>query len=77
MGRNFPSFRGWLEIIDEDVKRIKRIVRDPRVAKALDEIVDYLHSEAGAVSVSRNPLVAMILLLIAKIMATQVGRDNH
>ena len=78
MGRNFPSSRGLLDTIREDLERVKRVIKDPKVSKAIDEIVNYLHSEAGAISISRNPLVTMLILLIAKLMViVNDGGDNN
>ena len=76
MGRNFPSFRNLVEDIERDLKRVKRLIKDESLALALDEIVDFLNEEAGAISVSRNPILISLLLLIARVIAHD-GRDHR
>lgn len=77
MGRNFPSTRAWLDELRDDFKRVKRVIRDSNVANSLDEILDFLHSEAGAVSVSKNPILMQLFLLIGKLMAMINDRGDN
>ncbi len=75
MGRNFPSYRSYLQALVSDVEKIKRLVKDKRIADSLDEIVDFLIRESGSISVSQNYIVMQLLLVIAKVLA-EVKKDD-
>ncbi len=69
MGRNFPSYRSYLQTLVSDVEKVKKLVKDKRIADALDEVVDFLIRESGSISASQNYVVMQLILAIAKVLA--------
>jgi len=79
MGRNFPSYRSYLQTLIRDVERIKALVKDKRLVNALDDVIDFLMNESGAISASSNYIVTQLILLVAKVL-TEVkenARGDH
>jgi len=79
MGRNFPSYRSYLQALITDIKRIKKLIKNEELINALDDIMEFLVDESGAIGASQNPIVMQLILLMAKILAevrSNAGGNN-
>lgn len=69
MGRNTPSIKRKLDSIVNELKRISKFLRDETTKSALNEVINLIYTEAGALSASNNPIIYfdILLLLVANL----------
>ncbi len=75
MGRNFPSYRTYLRRLISELRHVERMVRDRDVASGIEKIITIIMNESGAISISSDPKIMQILVILAKILAL-VDRDD-
>jgi len=76
MGRNFPSYRSYLRKLVSELERVKTAIKDKEIVHGIDKIIDLILSESGAISLSSDPKITQILILIAKLFSL-VGDEKR
>jgi len=59
-----------------ELERVKRAIKDKEIVHGIDKIIDLILSESGAISLSSDPKIMQILILIAKLFSL-VGDEKR